>query len=85
MRKAYPLQQELLGTCVKPASLQYFCGSGTLPHRKRGNLEELDPTCMMIPTGQALWESGGPVTHKDRNVTVNVGMDDVNELCITEI
>lgn len=43
MGKAPPLQQDILDAYLKPVSLQYFAGFGTLPCRKRGTLGEPDP------------------------------------------
>ena len=83
-----PLQQDILDACIKPVSLQYLGGFGTLPRRKRGNLEEPDPPLHEAPLRGRLFRSlgaGCSLTHRDRNVTINVGVDDVNKLCITGI
>ena len=53
------LHQEILGACIKAASLQYSCGFGNLPGRKRGNLEEPDPPLHDDPPRGRLFRSLG--------------------------
>lgn len=63
MGKAPLLQQDILDAYIKPVSLQYFGGFGTLPCRKRGNLEEPDPPLHDDPLRGRLFRSVGGGTH----------------------
>lgn len=58
MGKAPPLQQDILDAYMKPVSLQYFAGFGTLPCRKRGPWGNLIHPCMIPSGGDSLggWE-----------------------------
>lgn len=59
MGNAPLLHQEILGACIKATSLQYSCGFGNLPGRKRGNLEEPDPPLHDNPPSGRLFGSLG--------------------------
>lgn len=89
MGKAPPLQQAILRACIKihrnlPFKISVdleLCPIG------KGNLEELDLPLHDSPPGEdfkSVWVRGS-LTHKHGNVTINVGMNDVNELCIAGI
>lgn len=84
MGKSCPPQYTILGACMAPASLQDFPGFGTLPHGREGLWRNPLCPCMTAPPGATLgvW---GPLTHKDRNVTIHVRVDDVHELGIAGI
>jgi hypothetical protein len=53
------------------------------PVGKEGTWSSLFCPSTMVPReDHGVW---GPVAHKNRNVTINVGVDDINELCIAGI
>ena len=89
MRRAPPLFQEVLDACIKPLPFNLPVDLEVCPLGKEGNWRNLIHLCKQHPHRErlfgSLWGWGWSLTHKDRNVTVCVRMDDVNELCISGI